>query len=117
MAALTTQLVVNAGTAPTLDAAAASDTAEIGSGKNTFVRYVNTDASAKVITVTAPGSTEYGSLLPDPTFDLADGSTTPTEVWIPMRKGYDAADGTGRATLTVTTGGVTGLSVAVVRTG
>lgn len=115
MAALTTQNIVNAGTAPTLVAAAASDTAEIGNGTNTFVVYKNTDTNAKTVTITVPGTTDYGQATPDPALALAadDG-----ELWIPLRKAYDPANGTGRATLTVSgTGGVTGVTVAVVRLG
>lgn len=110
MAALTTQNIVNAGTKPSLVAAAASDTAEIGSGHNTFVVYKNTEAVTKAITVTAPGSTEYGQANPDPVIALA---STTGEIWIPLRKEYD--DGTGRATLSITTGTLTNVTVAVVR--
>ncbi|MGW2206756.1 hypothetical protein [Streptomyces sp. NPDC001774] len=113
MAALTTQNIVDAGTKPTFGAAAASDTAEVGSGQNVFVVYKNTDGNAKTITITAPGNTTYGQANPDPALTL--GATT-GELWIPMRKAYDANDGSGRATLAVTgTGGVTGVTVAVVR--
>lgn len=111
MAALTTQNIVNAGTKPTLVAAASSDTASIGSGHNTFVVYKNTDSNAKVVTLTAPGNTDYGQPYPDPAIALP---ATTGEIWIPLRKEYD--DGTGRAVLAVTgTGGVTGVTVAVVR--
>lgn len=115
MAALATQHIVFTGTAPTMGAAALADTAEIGNGINTFVRYRNSNAEAKVITVTVPGTVEYGSPNPDPTYNLADGSVTPTEVWIPLRKNYDSGDGTGRAALSITTGTATGVTVAVVR--
>lgn len=115
MAALTTQNIVDAGTKPTFGAAALTDTAEVGNGTNTFVVYKNTDSNAKTVTVTVPGNTDYGQALPDPAIAL--GATT-GEVWIPLRKAYDAADGTGRCTLTVSgTGGVTGVTVAVVRLG
>jgi hypothetical protein len=115
MAALTTQNIVDAGTKPTFGAAAASDTAEVGNGTNTFVVYKNTDTNAKTVTITVPGNTSYGQALPDPA--LALGANT-GELWIPLRKEYDAADGSGRATLAVTgTGGVTGVTVAVVRLG
>lgn len=115
MAALSTQLVVDAGTKPTFGAAASSDTAEIGSGLNTFVVYKNTDTNAKTITVTVAGNTNYGQPWPDPALALAANTG---ELWIPMRKAYDPGDGTGRATLTVTgTGGVTGVTVAVVQVG
>lgn len=113
MAALTTQSIVNAGTAPTFGAAALSDTAEIGNGRNTFVVYKNTDSNEKTVTITAPGNTDYGQANPDPAITVA---ATTGEVWIPLRQDYDPSDGTGRATLTVSgTGGVTGVTVAVVR--
>lgn len=115
MAALSTQNVVDAGTAPTFGAAALSDTAEIGNGVNTYVHYKNTDSNAKTITITVPGNTSYGEPNPDPALTL--GANT-GELLIPLRKLYDAGDGTGRATLTVSgTGGVTGVTVAVVRVG
>lgn len=113
MANLTTQNVVDAGTKPTFAAAAASDTAEIGSGHNTYVHYKNTDSNAKTITITAPSNTDYGQPFPDPALALP---ATTGELLIPMRRAYDPGDGTGRATLAVTgTGGVTGVTVAVVR--
>ena len=115
MAALTTQNIVVAGTAPTLVAAAASDTAEVGSGQNTFALYKNTGAAEVTITVVAPGNNSYGSANPDPEYTLADGPGTPTWRWIPLRKEYDAADGTGRCTITATP--VTDLTVAIVRMG
>lgn len=115
MAALATQHVVDAGTKPTFVAAALTDTAQVGNGINTFVVYKNTDSNAKVVTVTAPFSTEYGQPYPDPAIALP---ATTGEIWIPLRKAYDPADGTGRATLTVSgTGGVTGVTVAVVQVG
>ncbi|MFF5973741.1 hypothetical protein ACFY7C_19650 [Streptomyces sp. NPDC012769] len=115
MAALTTQNIVDAGTAPTFVAAAASDTAEIGSGVNTYVHYKNTDSNAKTITITVPGNTSYGEPNPDPALTLPANTG---ELRIPLRKIYDPGDGTGRATLAVTgTGGVTGVTVAVVRLG
>lgn len=114
MAALATQKVVDAGTKPTFGAAAISDTAQVGNGINTFVIYRNTEAVAKVVTITAPGNTEYGQPFPDPAIALP---ATTGEIWIPMRKAYDPADGSGRATLTLTTGTATGVTVAVVQVG
>jgi hypothetical protein len=110
MAALATQLIVDAGTAPTFAAANTSDTAEVGSGHDTFVVYKNTNAATRTVTITAPGTTDYGQPFPDPVLTL--GATT-GELWIPMRKGYDASDGTGRATLTLSA--TTNVTVAVVR--
>jgi hypothetical protein len=119
MAALATQTLVNAGTAPTLGAKALSDTAEVGSGLNTFLRVRNSDAEAKVITVVVPGTTSYGPANPDPTFNLGIGNVTATEVWIPLRKEYadPAVAGVGRCTVTISTGTATGVTAAVVRVG
>lgn len=119
MAALSTQSIVNAGTAPTMGPKALSDTAEVGSGRNTVLIVRNEDAEAKVLTVVAPGNTNYGAALPDPTFSLADGSSTPTEVWIPLRREYVDNDvaGYGRCTVTISTGTATGVTCAVVRVG
>lgn len=111
MAALTTQLIVNAGTEPTFGAAALTDTAEIGTGHDTWVEYRNSDSNAKTVTVTVPGTTDYGQSYTYTGLALA---VTTGRLRIPMRKIFD--DGTGRATITVSgTGGVTGVTVAVVR--
>jgi hypothetical protein len=109
MASLTTQNIVDAGTKPTFGAAAASDTAEIGNGSNTFVVYKNT-GTQKTVTIVAPGNTDYGQPNPDPALTL--GATT-GELWIPLRKDYDPGDGTGRATITLSD--ATAVTVAVVR--
>ena len=120
MAILATQFLVNVGTPPTLGAAAVSDTAEVGNGHNTFAVYRNTDANVKTVTIDPVGNTEYGFALPNATFTLAAGNVTPTERWIPLRKSYqdDAGAGVGRTTLAVSgTGGVTGVTVAIVQVG
>lgn len=109
MAALATQNLVNAGTAPTFGPASASDTAAVGNGGNTFLVYKNTNASSRTVTVVVNGNLEYGLPKPDPTFTLA---ATNGEVWIPLRKDYD--NGTGRADITVTPA-VADVTVAVVR--
>lgn len=111
MAALTTQLISDAGAAPTTANSSASDTAEIGNGHDTFVVYKNTGGSPAVVTITAPGNTDYGQPWPDPQITVP---ATNGEKWIPMRKAYDPGDGTGRATLSATNSGAT-LQVAVVR--
>lgn len=111
MAALNTQRIVDAGTEPTFVAAGVTDTAEIGSGNDTWVEYRNSDANIKSINIVAPGNTDYGVAMPDPQIALA---ATTGRVRIPLRKDYD--DGTGRATITITgTGTNTGVTVAVVR--
>lgn len=113
MAALSTQNLVDAGTAPTFGNSSASDTAEVGNGLNTFVVYKNTGGSPAVVTITVPGNTSYGQPMPDPAITVA---ATNGERWIPLRKEYDAGDGSGRATLAATNSGAT-LQVAVVRLG
>jgi hypothetical protein len=117
MAALATQTLVNAGTAPTMGAKALSDTAEVGNGINTFLRVRNTGNAAKTVTIVVPGQTSYGQDTPNPTYTLADGSVTPTERWIPLRKEYadKATAGLGRCVVTVDD--ATGVTVAVVRVG
>lgn len=110
MAALTTQNIVNAGTAPTFGAAAASDTAEVGNGTNTFAVYKTAGTSTNV-TITVPGNNSYGQANPDPVIAL--GATA--EAWIPLRKEFDAGDGTGRCT--ITTSAQTNVTVAIVRMG
>ncbi|MFF8831384.1 hypothetical protein [Streptomyces sp. NPDC015131] len=113
MAALSTHQLVSTGTPPTFVAAnAGGDTAEVGNGRDTFIVVKNGHTSAQTVTITVPGSTVYGELNPDPAISVPNGG----ERWIPLRKEYDASDGTGRCGLTYP-GGVTALTVAVVRTG
>ena len=113
MAALTTQKIVDAGTAPTFAAAAAtSNTVEIGDGRNTFYVVKNTNGATRTVTITVPGSTDYGQPTPDPVLTVA---ATTGELWIPLRKAYDPADGTGRATITLEA--TAGVTHAVVRLG
>lgn len=114
MAALTTQNLVDAGTAPTLGAAGASDTAEVGNGHNTFLRVQNGSAGSVTVTVVVPGNTTYGELTPDKVVAVAAGA----EKWIPLRKEYaDAAvAGVGRCTVTTSAQDPL-LKVSVVRVG
>lgn len=115
MTALTTNLIVDAGTKPTFVNSSASDTAEHGNGKNTFIVYKNTGGSIAVVTITVPGNTTYGQAMPDPAINVA---ATTGEVWIPLRQEYDdsANAGVGRCTITATNSGAT-LQVAVVQMG
>lgn len=117
MADIATQNIVNAGTPPTFAAANSSDTAEVGNGYNTFAVYKNTNAASRTITVVAPGNTDYGQANPDPAYVLGDGSVTPTEVWIPLRKAYEdpAVAGVGRCTITASA--TAGVTRAIVRVG
>lgn len=110
MAALTTNLVVDAGTKPTFAAASTSDTASIGNGANTFAVYKNAAGSPVTLTIAATGNTSYGVALPPASVVI--GATT-GEVWVPLRKAFD--DGTGHATLTLTS--ATSVTVAIVQVG
>lgn len=114
MAALTTQALVNAGTAPTFAAAAASDTVEVGNSRNTFVVYKNGTAGSIDVTIAVPGNTSYGQPTPDPVIAVAAGA----ERWIPLRKEYANASVAGVGRATVTTSAQDPLfTVAVVRVG
>src|SRR4051812_11733034 len=115
MTALVTNVLVDAGTKPTFVNSSASDTAEHGNGKNTFIVYKNTGASPAVVTITAPGNNSYGQPNPDPAITVA---ITTGEAWIPLRNEYDdsANAGVGRCTITATNFGAT-LQVAVVQVG
>lgn len=114
MAALTVQTLVDAGTKPTFAAPTLTDTADLGNGKNTFLVYKNTDASnIKTVTITVPGNNSYGQANPDPAITVG---TVTGEVWIPLRKEYDDLSGNNVAAITISgTGGVTGLTCALVR--
>lgn len=115
MAALTTQKVVDAGTAPTFGNSSASDTAEVGNGRNTFLVYKNTGGSPAVITLVAPGTNAYGQANPDPQVTVP---ATNGEKWIPLRREYvdNTVAGVGRCTVQATNSGAT-LQVAVVQVG
>ncbi|OII61211.1 hypothetical protein BJP40_06705 [Streptomyces sp. CC53] len=109
MAALTTNNIVYAGTAPTFESAALSDTAEVG--KNKFAVYKNTDASTRTVTIDVPtGNTPYTEKDPDVEYTLAANTG---ELWIPLHSDYD--DGTGRCTITVSA--IAGVTVAIVHAG
>lgn len=109
MALLTTQDIVDAGTAPTLVAASASDTCDVGNGRNVFAVYKNTNGVARNVTVVVPGNTTYGQLMPDPIINLP---LTTGEKWIPLRLEYRDPV-TGLATLTLDA--TPGVTVAIVR--
>lgn len=110
MAALATNQLVNAGTAPTFVAASVSDTASVGNGSDTFVVYKNSHATlTRTVNIEVPGTTDYGAPLPDPAIVVPALG----EVWIPLRREYRAIDGGGR--VTITTADASNLTVAVVR--
>ena len=116
MAALTTKVLSNDGSAPTLAAANATDTAQVGNGLNTFLVYRNTGSTGPATaTITPPGKTSYGVNLPPKVVTVPGAS----ERWIPLRRDY--ADETGRATIATSIAGpgvlATDVKVAVVRVG
>jgi hypothetical protein len=109
MAALTTNNIVYAGTAPSFVAAETTDTAEVG--PRNFVVYKNTNASPRTVTLTVPASNSpYTQADPDVSYTIAG---TNGEVWIPLHSDYD--EGTGRTTATLTA--IAGVSVSVVKAG
>jgi hypothetical protein len=108
MTALTTQHIVDVGTAPTFVAATVADSATSGNGTDTFVVYKNTSATAVNVTILVPGNTTYGQPMPDPVIAIP---ITTGEKWIPLRPEYD--DGTGHVQLTASAAPA-GLTVAVV---
>lgn len=111
MAALTVQNLTDLGTAPTPVAASVSDTASIGTGSNTWLEYANTDANVKTLTVVSHFTLDNGDTAGNHVVSLP---ATTGKVRIPLRKSYD--DNTGSATVNLTgTGGVTGVTVALVR--
>lgn len=115
MAALSTKVLSNDGSAPGFAAPTASDTAQVGNGLNTFLVVRNSHATATAtVTIAVPGKTPYGVDWP------AKAITVPAvngERWIPLRREY--ADDSGRATITttITGGALSDLKVAVVRVG
>lgn len=118
MAALTTQHIVNAGTAPTFVAPAAGggdDYAEVGNGTDTFIVYKNTNGASRTVTLEMDHLTlETGVAYPNATYTL---DATTGELWIPLRKLYadDAEAGVGRCVVRVSA--EAGVTVAVVRMG
>lgn len=111
MTALTVNNLVDAGTKPTFQNSSASDTADLGNGKNTFLVYKNTGGSIAVVTIGVPGNTVYGQPQPDPAISVA---ATTGENWIPLRKEYDDGTGNNTVAITATNSGAT-LQVALVR--
>lgn len=106
MALLTTYTIVNAGTAPTLVAASASDTLTYAAGL--FAYYENT-GTAKTVTVIVPGTDAYGENPTDHALTL--GATT-GRLWIPIRP--IARDST-TGLVTITLSSATAVTVAIVR--
>lgn len=108
MAQISTFTLTPAGTAPTLGAAAASDTALTGRG--VFLVVKNTNAATRDITIAAPGNVATGQAYPDTTITVA---ALTGENWIPLYPEYaDPADGLAHITWSATAG-VTRAVIAV----
>ncbi|MET7395621.1 hypothetical protein ABZS66_19235 [Dactylosporangium sp. NPDC005572] len=92
-----------AGTKPTLNNAAAGDTARCGDGY--FLVAKNTTGSSVTLTIVVPGNTSYGEPNPDPQWTIA---ATTGEVWIPLIDAYrDPSDGKAHLTWSATGAGIT----------
>lgn len=111
MAALEIQKISDTGTAPDFEEVSATDTADIGSGLNTFLVYRNSGENPVNVTLHIPGNTFFGVPNADNVISVPDGG----EAWIPLRRAYrDDAEG-GHAV--ITTAGSSDLEVALVRLG
>lgn len=97
----TTQAITVAGTAPTFNAATASDTFNPGG----FAVYKNGSGAPITVTVVIPGNLASGDAYPDKAYVVAAGG----EAWIPLLSGYqDSSTGL----ITITASGVTSLTSA-----
>lgn len=107
MAALSTQEITPAGTAPTFDpASAGGDDAETGNRVTLVVK--NSDGAATHdVTLATPGNLETGEAYPDRTYTVPISG----EVWVPLLNVY--RDDDGRAQITYSD--ETNLTVAVVK--
>lgn len=83
MALITTFNMTPAGTAPTMGAAAASDTAEVGS--HLFLLVENTNGATRTVTLTTPGSLYTGDAVPDKVYTVA---ITTGRLMIPLLPQY-----------------------------
>lgn len=84
---------------PTFAAAAAGDTAEVGTGRALIVR--NGAGTDITVTVAVPGNTINGIAAPDTTYTVL---ATTGEQWIPMFDYYaDPSDGLAHITYSSTT--------------
>lgn len=92
MALIATQAVKLDGTAPTFAAAAANDTARVGSGLTLVVK--NGSGVSVNVTLTTPGNLATGDEIPDKVYAVAAGA----ERWIPLLKIY-ADPTTGNAAI------------------
>lgn len=100
MSQIATTAVTVAGTAPTLAAAAASDTAAVGTGLFLIVK--NTNAATRTVTIVVPGILTTGDAYPDKAYTIAADTG---ELWIPLLDIYrDPADNLAHITWSATTG-------------
>lgn len=90
-------LSVSTGAAPTFTAATASDT--MAPGPNVFAVYRSTHTVQCDVTVVVPGNLATGDAYPDKVYDLAIGSVTMQERWIPLEK-FMMDPSTGLVTIT-----------------
>jgi hypothetical protein len=109
-------LSVSTGAGPTFTAATVSDT--MAPGNIVWAEYRNTDVNPKTITVVTPGNDAFGVAVPDKAYTLAAGTgagnIVPSEIRIPLIKEMQDPT-TGLVTINVSgTGGVTGVTMAVV---
>lgn len=106
MGALTVQHIVDVGTKPNfaLNTATTSDTSTVAPGL--FLVYKNTGIASS-ISIASHFILDNGDTAQPHVVALP---ATTGEVWIPLRKSYD--DGTGNATITLTS--AAGVTVAVV---
>lgn len=111
MADLATYQMPTSGALPSFVAAAASDSAEVGSGRDTFAVYRNTTASPVTVTVVLDRTLDSGDAYPNKEFTLA---ATTGELWIPLIKDYADPDTPGRCNIT-TSAQDPGITVAIVR--
>lgn len=90
MALITTHNMSAAGAYPTMNAAAASDTAEVGT--HLFLLVENANAATRTVTLTTPGNLFTGDPVPDKVYTVA---ATTGRLMIPLLREYaDAVTGT-----------------------
>lgn len=111
MAALVTQTLSNVGADLSYTLSAATDTADIGNGHDTFVVFDNGTASTVTWTINVPGSNFLGVANAENVVPVPANSRK----YVPLRKEYFDESQNGRAVITVTPGA--NVRVAVVRVG